>query len=493
VGQATANARWSFLGWGGKVAVQAVAAFLVARIVGTHSYGTMSLGLTYVTLTNLLLDQGMGQALVRSDDLLRSDVATAQVASGTLAIVAMFVTWGIAAPIGHFFSDAPGLTGVLLGLSVGLLFKSVVVPGRAVLQRDFQFRWLAGCEIISSVLGVTASIVTAELHGRAMALVAQMLVTDGVYAFGVIKLSGLPIRGANMPALKGMLGITSQIAGSQWLGLISRNADNLLIGKVLGSGPLAQYSVSYRLMMLPISNLTQVANRVLLPTYSRMQDDVKAFRRAFLKATRLMSLTSTPAMVLLIAFASPLILGAMGPAWKGAIVPTQVLAIVAIIQTQTSLITPAIVAFGRSKWQLYWSLISMIITVAVFIGTVPFGLNTVCVGYGLLNVVTLPVPIWLVGKFGHFTQRDFLASIAPGLGVGLIFLVIGEVVRIGFQHAGAPNLVNALGGGTVTVLLGIVAVRVIMPKSMLQILSLTSRSKPKKTTDAPRPVTAIAG
>src|SRR5438128_6956084 len=76
VGQATANARWSFLGLGIKVLVQAVAAFLIARIVGPSVYGTMSLGLIWVTLTNLLLDQGMGQALIANKEMPRSDVAT---------------------------------------------------------------------------------------------------------------------------------------------------------------------------------------------------------------------------------------------------------------------------------------------------------------------------------------------------------------------------------------------------------------------------------
>ncbi|BEP13269.1 hypothetical protein acdb102_15800 [Acidothermaceae bacterium B102] len=493
MGQATANARWSFLGLGVKVAVQAVAAFLIARIVGTHAYGTMSLGLLYVTLTNLLLDQGMGQALVRSNELPRSDVATAQVASGVLAIGTMVITWGIASPIGRFYSTAPGLASVLVGLSFGLIFKAVVVPGRAVLQRDFAFRWLAGCEIVSSVVGVTASVITAEAGGHAMALVAQMLVTDGVYAVGVIKLSGLPIRGANVAALRGMLGMTSQIAGSQWLGFVSRNADNALIGKVLGAGALAQYSVSYRLMMLPITNLTQVANRVLLPTYARLQDDVAAFRRAFLKSTRLMAMTSTPAMVLLIAFAHPLIIGALGPKWEGAVFPTQVLAVVAIMQTQTSLVTPAIVAFGRAKWQLYYSLVQMFVTVGVFVGTVHYGLNWVCLGYGILNVVSLPVPIRIVGQFGGFTLRDFFRSVAPGLAIGAIFLVIGSILELGLSTAGVPNLVNAVGGGAASVLLGIVAVRVIMPKSLLEILSLTSRGKPKKKADPPVQVAAVAG
>ena len=93
MGRATANARWAFLGLGVKVGVQGVAAFLVARIVGTSVYGVMGLGLVYVTLTTLLLDQGMGQALIRARTISRSDVATVQVTTMVLALATMAVTW----------------------------------------------------------------------------------------------------------------------------------------------------------------------------------------------------------------------------------------------------------------------------------------------------------------------------------------------------------------------------------------------------------------
>ena len=73
-----------------------------------------------------------------------------------------------------------------------------------------------------------------------------------------------------------MLGFTSQIAGSQWLGFVSRNVDNVLIGKVLGQAALGNVlACRTGCMMLPITNLTMVANRVLLPTYSRLQDDMR--------------------------------------------------------------------------------------------------------------------------------------------------------------------------------------------------------------------------
>jgi O-antigen/teichoic acid export membrane protein len=391
----------------------------------------------------------------------------------------MVITWAVAVPVSRFFGGH-GLAALLSALAAGLVLKSVAVPGQAVLQRDFHFRWLAGCDMASSVCGVTASIITAYVWGGPMTLAAQILVTDGVYALGVVRRSGAPFRGANIAALKNMLGFTSQIAGSQWLGFLSRNMDNLLIGKVLGNGPLGQYSLSYRFMMLPITNLTMVANRVLLPTYARLQDDMRGFRHSFLRSCKLMSLTATPMMALLVVFAAPLIIGAEGPGWHGAIVPTQVLALVAIIQVQTSLITPAIIAFGRSKWQLNWMLISTVLTVAMFAATVHWGLNAVCIGYLVLNALSLPVPISLVGKLGGFRWGDFVRAVLPGLGLGAIMLALGALARLVLEPLGTPELVVAFGGGALAVLVAVPVVRVLMPKSTLELISLVSRQTKKR-------------
>jgi PST family polysaccharide transporter len=481
VGRVTANARWAFLGLAVKVLAQGVGTFLVARLVGPHVLGIMSVGLVYATLTLLLLDQGMGQALIRAPRLKVGDVATVQVATTSLAIVTTLLTWAAAIPFAVISGSE--LAMVLAVLAGGLVFKSVVVPGQAVLQRDFQFRWLAGCDSVSSVIGVSASIATAALHGGALAVAVQVIVTDAVYAFGVLRKSGAPLRGANMAALREMLGFTSQIAGSQWLGFLSRNVDNMLIYQVLGSTPLGYYSLSYRFMMLPITNLSMVANRVLLPTYSRLQDDIDSFRQSFLRSTRLMSLTATPMMALLIVFASPLILGIEGPEWHAAIVPTQVLALVAIIQAQTSLITPAIVAFGRSAWQLKWMLVSTALTFLTFGVTVFWGLNAVCIGYFVLNAVTLPVPITLVGRLGGFRWRDFVRSVRPGLALGVLTLAVGFAVRALLERADTPLIVVALGGGVLTLALTAPLVRMLMPRSTLDLLSLAARgSKRAKST-----------
>lgn len=55
----------------------------------------------------------------------------------------------------------------------------------------------------------------------------------------------------------------------------TRNLDKLLIGKYMGMTPLGYYEKSYRLMMLPLQNITYVITPVMHPILSDYQNDMK--------------------------------------------------------------------------------------------------------------------------------------------------------------------------------------------------------------------------
>ena len=62
-----------------------------------------------------------------------------------------------------------------------------------------------------------------------------------------------------------------------------RNLDKMLIGKYIGMAPLGYYEKSYRLMSLPIQNITYVITPVLHPILSDYQKEEKRLELYFHK------------------------------------------------------------------------------------------------------------------------------------------------------------------------------------------------------------------
>ena len=70
------------------------------------------------------------------------------------------------------------------------------------------------------------------------------------------------------------------------LNFVSRNADNLLIGAFLGTGPLGLYAVGYRILDTSQTLLVNAARKLAFPVFSFIQNDQIRVQRAYGRVNR---------------------------------------------------------------------------------------------------------------------------------------------------------------------------------------------------------------
>lgn len=63
----------------------------------------------------------------------------------------------------------------------------------------------------------------------------------------------------------------------------SRNLDKILVGKYIGMQSLGYYEKSYRLMMLPLSTITNVITPTIQPMFSDYQNEKDVLLKHSLK------------------------------------------------------------------------------------------------------------------------------------------------------------------------------------------------------------------
>ena len=121
-----------------------------------------------------------------------------------------------------------------------------------------------------------------------------------------------------------------------FINYFSRNADNILIGKFFSSSALGYYDKSYRLMMVPVQNLTHVITPVLMPVLSKFQDDKRMVVDAYSKVTKLLATIGFPLSVFLYFSASEIIYILYGAQWEQSIPIFKLLALTVGIQVVLS-------------------------------------------------------------------------------------------------------------------------------------------------------------
>ena len=118
------------------------------------------------------------------------------------------------------------------------------------------------------------------------------------------------------------------VVGGNSLNYWIRNADNLLIGKVLGTTELGLYTRAYTVMLLPLSQISGVLSRVMFPTLASIQGDRARSRQIYLRAISAIALFTFPSMLGLLVVADDFVLVVFGSKWSEMIPVLRVLCIV---------------------------------------------------------------------------------------------------------------------------------------------------------------------
>ena len=120
------------------------------------------------------------------------------------------------------------------------------------------------------------------------------------------------------------------------LNYFSRNLDNLLAGRFIGSTQLGYYNKSYTLMQYPVSNLAGVITPVLHPILSDYQDNKDILYQKYMSILKLLMAVGVWAEAICI-FAAPEIINIMyGSNWSNSIICFKLLAISIATQMMNS-------------------------------------------------------------------------------------------------------------------------------------------------------------
>src|SRR5581483_11532615 len=204
---------------------------------------------------------------------------------------------------------------------------------------------------------------------------------------------------------------SSRLAAFNALNYWARNADNLLIGRFVGTAPLAYYNRAYNLMLLPVGLVASVTSRVMFPALSRLHEDQEQVKRVYLRATGLIALVTFPAMIGLLVVANPFILSVYGERWRPVVPILQILCIPSIVQCLTRTTGWIFQSQGRADWMFRWGVVSTVTVIVSFFIGLPWGVKGVSVAYACWTVLMASPSFSIAGRLIGVTLADVARSV----------------------------------------------------------------------------------
>jgi PST family polysaccharide transporter/lipopolysaccharide exporter len=217
--------------------------------------------------------------------------------------------------------------------------------------------------------------------------------------------------------------------GSGAILFLIKQGDDAFVGWFLGASALGFYQLAYRLSNAPATEVSNVLQRVLLPTYSKIQNDTRKLRESYFKMVKLTSLVSIPMAVGILVITPVFVRAFLGSEWLPMVPAMQALAFFGLIRSVGAIDGPLLMAIGRPDIATKMQFLHLAI-LAAFIYPATAGAGIL--GTSVATTISILVPVmvkayvtidFIEGSYSHYLRVIVYPLAASGIMYSALLMV----------------------------------------------------------------------
>lgn len=340
---------------------------ILARLLTPEDFAIIAIATVIIGFITLLTGSGLSPAIIQQRDLSNTDIENLFSFTFYLSILSALI-FSISIPAISYFYENAILNNICFLLIINVIFSVINIVPNALLFKDKRFKYIAVRTIVvQTILGIL-SVVGALCGIGVYALLINPIIGSILLFIISYRCFNIKLRFRfDSTIIKQILPYSSYQIGFNLLNYGYRNTDTLLIGHYFSLNTLGYYEKSYRLMMLPLDNLSSVINPVLHPILSEYQDNHKFIFDKYKQLVGYLAYIGFMLSGFCFACASDIILTIFGDKWVASISIFKILSLSIGIQIVQSAIGSIFQSTGKVRLLFISGLLAFIITIVAII------------------------------------------------------------------------------------------------------------------------------
>ncbi len=399
---------------------------VLAWLLIPEDFGVVSQATLLIVTMQLVLHQGLPEALVQKQDLGAAHFDTAfwtNLVLGGLTMVALIVVADLVAAA----LAEPVLGEVLRWLAPTLVLFAAGRVILAKLRRELRFQGFMLMSITATLAGAVAGIALAAAGFGIWSLVAQQWVHAAVGLGMAWLYSGwVPQPRFAWHQLRDLWAFSSFTIVDSLLRFSTRRLDLLILAVFWSATEIGYYFLANRLLfsagMLTYYSMSHLG----LPILAKLTVDSASHREAIYRTFRLVSLGCLPTLVGLGLVASPMIPLLFGVEWVGSVAPFQMLCAFSIFYALALMSGQVLLSAGHARDSMALSGVNVILFLLAVTFAAPYGLTAAALAGGVANMLATPIYLKVLQRRFGIDLRRMLKEQIPAwlatLGMAVVVL-----------------------------------------------------------------------
>lgn len=318
------------------VVVNLIVTAILARILTPDDFGAVALTTVFIMFFDLLGNMGFGPAIIQNKTLNNRDLASIFNLTIIIAFTFALICFFVANPIAKYYSNGQ-LVLIMRILSLQILFTIMnVVPYSLILKsRNFKFISISSvsCHIFYGITAVIAAFCGMGIYSLLISPIFSITTLFVIYSVKSRKDNGTYFYPClSFVSIKKVLSFSIYQFLFNLVNYFSRNLDKILVGSRFSMSDLGYYEKSYRLMTLPISNISSVLSPTIQPVLSQYQNEKEKLANYVSSIVMILSFVGCALTPLLFFTSREIILITFGGQWEPAIPVFQILSLSVFMQ-----------------------------------------------------------------------------------------------------------------------------------------------------------------
>jgi len=424
---------------------------ILARLLTPEIFGMMSICLVVIRGMEIFSETGFGAALIHR----QKDFDDARDTAFSLLIGRGILLAGITimiAPVVASYYDEPLLSKLIRLLSIVFILNGFHNINTVALQKELDFKRLAYFEQLVSVISFITVVVLAYFLRNVWALVLGHVVGSFVgVLLSFIIIPGKPRLRVDSTIARELFQYGKYITGLTVVVFLTTEIDNLVLGKVLGMGPLGYYVIAYTLANMPTTQISKALAKIIFPAFSKLQANLPNLRAMYLHVVRLLGFLAFPAGVGIVALAPEIIGVIYGQKWMPCVPALRVLCVFGVFRTIGAMNGYLYNAIGRPNISFYMNSVKLlVIIVLIYPLTVRFGLLGASFAVTIPLVAQFGVSIFVMARVINLRLRDVPIVMTQSFCTSVIMGVVVWFFRNTLDQVSIGNLMVLVGSGALT-------------------------------------------
>ncbi|MFD1515777.1 lipopolysaccharide biosynthesis protein [Halomarina rubra] len=428
--------------------LQLVMLVVLARLLSPKEFGLLGIALLVIAALTRFSQLGLDEALIqRPEENVDDYFGTVWVLQVLRGLLIAGIALAAAPYVADFFGEARADIVPVLGIiALGPVARGLQNPATVYFQKDFKFHRQFGLVVSRTGTRVVVSVVYAIINPTVYALAygyAAGYVAQLVASYVLAERGFRPAF--DIEQARELIDYGKWLMGSGMLSYLYGEGDDIFVGRFISTTALGYYQLAYRLSNAPATEVSQTISKVVMPAYSKIQDDIPAVREGFRRTLRMSTLVSFPLGVGIIVVAEPFVATFLGDQWEAMVIPMQILTVYGILRSLRTPAAPLFKALGRPDYMTKLQFLSLVV-LAVSIYPLTVSIEPPLAGASLAVVlagaVYLPPAAYLTMKLVDENLRTLL--VVPA------YPAVGSVVMGAVAYGTREMVASTVGISAVT-------------------------------------------